>query len=144
ALLLNPNLAQAWYGSGYVQIFAGKPEVALERLERAMRLSPIDPFMFLTQTGTGLAHLTAGRYEEASRWAAQALRQRPDYHPALRAFAASNALGGRVCEEERAMGHLRQLNPLLRLSSLDDLVPFRRPEDLARYKEGLRKAGLPE
>jgi hypothetical protein len=39
---------------------------------------------------------------------------------------------------------LRRMNPTLSISSIEDFLPFRRPEDLARYEEGLRKAGLPE
>ena len=42
------------------------------------------------------------------------------------------------------MARLRQLDPALRISNLKDLIPLRRPEDLARLAEGLRKAGLPE
>ena len=37
-----------------------------------------------------------------------------------------------------------ELDPALRVSNLPDVIPLRRPEDLARYIEGLRKAGLPE
>jgi hypothetical protein len=36
------------------------------------------------------------------------------------------------------------LDPGFRISSIKDFLPFRRPEDLARYEDGLRKAGLPE
>jgi hypothetical protein len=36
------------------------------------------------------------------------------------------------------------LDPGFRVSSVKDYLPFRRPEDLARYEDGLRKAGLPE
>jgi adenylate cyclase len=40
---------------------------------------------------------------------------------------------------------LRQLNPAQRVSSLKDLLgPYRRANDLSRYQEGLRQAGLPE
>jgi hypothetical protein len=42
------------------------------------------------------------------------------------------------------MARLRQLDSTFRVSHLKDLIPFRRPEDLARFEEGLRKAGLPE
>jgi adenylate cyclase len=42
------------------------------------------------------------------------------------------------------MYHLRQLDPTLRISSLEDWLPIRRPEDLATMAEGLRMAGLPE
>ncbi len=42
------------------------------------------------------------------------------------------------------MTRIRQIDPTLRLSNLKDLTPLRRPEDMARFAEGLRKAGLPE
>jgi hypothetical protein len=42
------------------------------------------------------------------------------------------------------MARLRQIDPALNLSNFKDLLPFRRPEDFARFAEGLRLAGLPE
>jgi hypothetical protein len=43
------------------------------------------------------------------------------------------------------MARLREIDPGLRLSNLAGLAPpFRQPEDLARWTEGLRKAGLPK
>ena len=47
-------------------------------------------------------------------------------------------------ERQRAMKHLRELDPTLRVSNLTDWIPIRRPEDLATLGDGLRKAGLPE
>ena len=45
----------------------------------------------------------------------------------------------------QAVARLRQLNPSLRVSNLKDVVgPYRHAEDLSRYAEGLRRAGLPE
>ena len=38
ALVLNPNLARAWNLSGWVRIYLGQSEVAIEHLARAMRL----------------------------------------------------------------------------------------------------------
>jgi hypothetical protein len=74
-----------------------------------------------------------------------ALRELPDLHVALRIVAASNALGGRMEEAKDACMRLQQLSPALSVANLrDSLGPYRRPEDLARYEEGLRKAGLPE
>ena len=43
-----------------------------------------------------------------------------------------------------AMARMRQIDPELCVSNIAAVVPFRRPEDFARYVEGLRKAGLPE
>jgi adenylate cyclase len=140
ALALNPNLAAAWYYSGWVRIWLGEPDTAIEHLARAMRLSPLDALMTRMQAATAHAHFFAGRYEEASSWAGMALRDRPDY-----LAAASNALAGRPEQARKALARLQQLHPALRVSNLWDwLTPYRRPEDLARYEEGLRKAGLPE
>jgi hypothetical protein len=55
-----------------------------------------------------------------------------------------NAFAGRIEETHRAMVRMRQLDPALRISNLSDRLPPMRPEDLERYAEGLRKAGLPE
>jgi hypothetical protein len=71
-------------------------------------------------------------------------REKPELHVALRASAASNALAGRMPEAHEAMARLRQIDPALRVSDLRVLTPFRRPEHVAWYEEGLRKAGLPE
>ena len=42
------------------------------------------------------------------------------------------------------MQQLRQLDPELRLSNLGEWLPIHRPQDLAIFADGLRKAGLPE
>jgi adenylate cyclase len=144
ALLLNTNLAAAWTFSGWVRIYLGEHEVALEHFAHSMRLSPLDPFVSAAQNGIALVHLCAGRYDEASSWAEKALREDPNYHPALRVFAASNALAGRLEDAQKAVARLREIDPTFRVSDLRDLTGLRRPVDFARYAEGLRKAGLPE
>jgi tetratricopeptide (TPR) repeat protein len=144
ALALDPNLAAAWHLSGWVRIYLGEPEMAIEHMARAMRLNPLDPLIFGIQNGTAAAHFLAGRYDEASSWAEKALRQHANYSPAMRMAAASHALGGRRREAQKSMARMRQIDPELRVRDLTDLVPFRGPEDVARYAEGLRIAGLPE
>jgi adenylate cyclase len=145
ALALNPNLAAACFYSGWARLFLGDPDLAIEHLARAMRLSPLDPQFGRMQTATAHAHFFAGRYDMASSWAGTVLRDRPDDIPALRIAAASNAIAGRTEQVQKALTRLRQLDPALRVSNVRDrLGPYRRPEDLARLEEGLRKAGLPE
>jgi TolB-like protein/tetratricopeptide (TPR) repeat protein len=144
ALLLNSNLAAAWTFSGWVRIFLGEHGVALEHFAHSMRLSPLDPLVYVAKTGIALAHLFGGSYDEALSWAEKALLENSNYPPALRVFAASNALAGRLEDARKAMSRLREIDPTLRVSDLGDLIPLRRPVDVGRYAEGLRKAGLPE
>ena len=66
ALQLNPNLAAAWSYSGWIKVYLGEEDVAIEHIGRAMRLSPHDPHMCGMQTATACAHFIAGRYAEGS------------------------------------------------------------------------------
>ncbi len=144
ALVLNPNLALAWYCSGWLRVWLGKQDAAIEYLARTMRLNPLHPFIPVIQTVIAHAYFFAGRYGEASSCARMTLQDLPDSHPALRMSAASNALRGCAEEARKACARLRQIDPALRVSNLKDVLGPYRPEDLARYEEGLRKAGLPE
>jgi tetratricopeptide (TPR) repeat protein len=145
ALVLNSNSAEAWLYGGWVKTFLGEPEPAIERFARAMRLSPLDPRVTAMRAGTAFAHFLLGRYDEAASWAAMALQDNPDYQPGLRQAAASNAMAGRLEQAHKAVARLRQLNPALRVSNLKDVLsPYRHAEDLSRYTEALRRAGLPE
>ena len=144
ALVLNPNLALAWLFSGWAKVWLGEPEIAIEHVARAMRLSPHDPHVFNMQAVTACAHFFAGRISEAASWAEMAGRERPNHLIAACISAASNALTGHLGEAERAMARVRQLDPAMRISNLRERCPIRRPEDFAGLTNGMRKAGLPE
>jgi tetratricopeptide (TPR) repeat protein len=144
ALALNPNLAWLWHFSALAKAFLGEPEAAIEHAVRAIRLSPQDPQMFGMQTAAAFAHFVAGRHGEALSWAETALREQANFFTATCVAAASAALADQPVAAARAMERLRRLNPALRLSNLPDLLPFRRPDDFARWAAGLRRAGLPE
>jgi tetratricopeptide (TPR) repeat protein len=136
--------SRPWFLGGFVQIMRGEPDNAIERLAYAMRSSPLDSEMYRMQCGTALAHLFAGRFDEAAPWAEKALRDLPSFLIALCIVAASHAFAGRMEKAKRAMQKLRRLDPALRLSNLRDWLLFHRPEYLTTLSDGLRRAGLPE
>jgi TolB-like protein/class 3 adenylate cyclase len=144
ALALGPNLAGALISSGWTKAFLGEPDLAIKHINDAMRLSPLDPMSFRTKAAIAFAHFVAGRYDESSLWAEKALHDKANYLPAIRELAASKALAGRDSEAQAAMARLRELAPAIRLSAVKEWQPFRRPADLARLEDGLRKAGLPD
>ena len=63
ALLLNPNLAQAWLANGWIRVRRGEPELGLEHLAHARRLNPVDPVSFVNFGATAAGHFFAGRYD---------------------------------------------------------------------------------
>jgi TolB-like protein len=144
AVMLNPNLAAAWFLGGFLRVWHGEPDGAIERFGRAMRLSPRDPETYRMQAGMAAAHLFARRFDEASACAEEASRDLPDFLLVAAVAAASHTLAGRIEEGRKAMDHLRQLDPSLRISNLRGWLPIHRAEDLAMFSDGLRKAGLPE
>jgi TolB-like protein/class 3 adenylate cyclase len=143
ALTLNPNLAAAWNFSGWIRIFLGEHKAAIDRFERALRLSPRDPTAFHMRHGVAYAQFLSGEYEKASSAARVALRDQA-WLGGLRVLAASKALAGQLEEAREAINRLLQLDPALRISNLKDRISPLRPEDFAKYADALRMAGLPE
>jgi tetratricopeptide (TPR) repeat protein len=143
SLAVCPNLALAWYASGWIRIYLGEPDLGIDHLLRAMRLSPLDPEISRVHAGIATAHLVQGRYREALECAQHALRGQPGYLTAVRLAAASSAMIGEPQAARQWIATLRQIDPALRVSTLGERLPFRKPEHLARYEGGLRKAGLP-
>jgi len=143
ALELNPNFAGAWGLCGWISVYRGEPDLAIEHVQHAMQLSPVDALRFAWQSAGAYAHFSSGRYGDALSWVEKALRERPGYLPAARMIVASAALAGVPERPETSAAHLRELEPTLRISNLRNQIPYRRPEDLARFADGLREAGLP-
>ncbi len=144
AVSLNPNLASAWFFSGWVKVWLGESATALDRLARAMRLSPQDPNMYNMHAATAGAHFIAGNYVQAMSSAAAAVEDQPNYVLANSLLAASAGHCGDASTARNALGRLLHLVPQLHVKRITDLFPARRDEDVARLAEGLRKAGLPD
>ena len=92
---------------------------------------------------TACAHFLAGRFDDALAWAQEVAWERPGFLIATMVVAAAAALADRPVDAGRAMTQLRETAPVIRLGNLRDYWPIRRPEDFARWHEGLRRAGLP-
>jgi TolB-like protein len=144
ALVLDQNLAVAWQRSGWVRGYAGDSDGAIDSLNKAMQLNPLDPRVFLTQTAMAFAHFIGGRDAEAVHWAETALRAKPNWLPALRVAMAANAITGRLEEARRAVRSYAAVDPAVRIAKICDHYPLRRDADRRRLVFALRKAGLPE
>jgi tetratricopeptide (TPR) repeat protein len=144
SLLLNPNLAISWVRSAWVRIFLGEFDLAIEHASRAMRLSPLDPFLVGMESAIAFAHFCSDRYELAMEWAEKAVKEQPTFAPALRPLAASYASLGRVRDATEVLARLREINAIVSISEMQHHLPFREPKYFEKYAQALRKAGFSE
>lgn len=144
ARAFNPSLAPVWHASGWLKVWIGEPDTAIEHLQWFIRLSPLDYLLHSVRSAIAFAHVFAGRYTEATLSADQALAERPNSHQALRAAALSYACAGQTEHAHRMVARLLQVDPAFRISKLKQLTPLQRAQDIDRYEQGMRKAGLPE
>ena len=145
ALMLNPNFAHAWMASGLVSCFRCQPGPAIEALQRAMRMSPLDPLGYIFTGGLALAHLIARQYEEGLEWVERSLRELPRYSTALRVKVVLCSHLDRIEEARDGVRRLLELQPGSTVAWFKAYAgTFFPPELVAEYAEGLRKAGLPE
>jgi len=107
ALALNPSSARAWYWSGYLRCYAGRPGLAIEHFNSSLRLSPRDPTRGRSLTGIGIAQFFDQRYEEAAATLLGSLQELPTYAPTYRFLASCYAHMGRLEEAREIVERLR-------------------------------------
>jgi len=143
ALALDPNHAWAWTRRGFLHVYRGNPAAGRPCFERAVRLSPLDPFSFNCFIGLGLATFAEGRPDEAVGWTRKALHQKPAATWMFRDLAAFLAQSGQIEAAREALAQFTASRPGIALSTVADALRYFEPDLLRRYLEGLRLAGLP-
>jgi TolB-like protein/class 3 adenylate cyclase len=144
AVQIDPNLGLARMWMGWINVYLGEHEAAIEQLEIAQRLNPLDPRRYGAWTAMAYAHFFAGRHEEASRLAEIATRQQPNYLAGLRIMMACYAVTGRLDEARASCAAVMKIVPSQRLSGDKAWAPFQRPQDMQKLREAYRAAGMPE
>jgi adenylate cyclase len=135
ALALNPSFARGWFRSGVLRAWAGQPDLAIEHVETAVRLSPRES-MGQTLAQIGQAHFFKRRFEEAAAQLLLAIQDNPGSPLPYRTLAACYAHMGRLDEARAIVAKLHTITPVVMLG----YVPFRDPEHRELYLSGLRLA----
>ena len=138
ALHHNPSYARGWCWNGWVRLFVGQPEVAIEHFRTAVRLNPRhQPYL----TGIGVAHFFSRRYCDAAEALTHSLIELPGWPTTYRFLAASYA---HQEEREKARAVFDRLRAItlapVPLADCPEGSPFRNREHSTLYAEGLRLA----
>ena len=143
ALDLNPNFAMAVGFLGFTYALDGQTEEALDYFGRATRMNPKEAYTNIFFSPFGAAYYLAGNYDEAIRWARQAVQLRPGHMGGHRILCASLAQAGRLDEAREVMATIRKLHPDISVAWVRKWVPYT-DRVIDKFLEGMRKAGLPE
>src|SRR5215468_5495472 len=135
ALALNPSFAYGWYWSGWLRLFAGQADVAIQHFETSMRLNPRGQRGFHL-SGIGLAHVINHRFDDALAALRVSLEEVPAFIPTYRTLATCYALMGRRDEAQSILARLTALTPIVQPT----VNPFRKPEHRELLASGLRLA----
>jgi tetratricopeptide (TPR) repeat protein len=142
ALRLNPNFSLAQGRYGLVLSYCGRWEEADLAANRALRLSPRDPFSAIYFGIAAYAQFLGRNYDKAMQLAREALRQRADFVGGHRVLVAAAGMAGDLDTARSALQELRRAQPNISLVWLRDQMPIKRDADREHYLEGFRRAGL--
>jgi Predicted integral membrane protein len=143
AIDTSPNFAYAHGLLGSQHALGGRPDQAVECIDRGVRLSPRDMFGDEYQLYYAFAHFQAGRYADAASAAQLAIQQRPG-HPVLYIMAAASyGLGGDTDKAKKSIAQLINLVPNFSAADLEENFLYYLREDRSRLARGLRTGGLP-
>jgi len=143
AVAIDPNAAWAWSRLGWLDAYADRPEAAIEKFERALRLSPLDGMNFNNYIGIGSANEIAGDYDRAAEFYRRGLEERPHARWIYRHLASSLSGAGRMDEASEAYREMLRSYPDLTASEFRKVMAFSGPA-LDRIVANLKKLGLPD
>lgn len=144
ALALNPNLAIAWCFSGLALSYLGQHSEALRRITIALRLTPSDPHGFFYDGALIMPHLLSGNYAGAVEAGRRAIEINPLFSSAYKGYLSALGMMGGNQETAEILRRLMVLEPAFSVQQAMLRSPLAHPEDVARYADGLRRAGLRE
>jgi tetratricopeptide (TPR) repeat protein len=143
ALAVSPSCALTYILGSVIYGWTGQAEPAIEWSERALRLSPFDPWAFAAYHAVMLGHFLHGRYQESVAAAYKAVQSNPAHSISYMLLAAALAKLQRHDEARAAAARVLELQPAFRYGQQFAGVDCA-PALAASLGDALRTLGLPE
>jgi len=143
---LNPNDAELLAEMANLLIYIGQPKQAIDQLKEAIRLNPFHENWYLEYLGW--AYEEAGMPMEAVGILEQVIDRNPNKEqlwvlPTL-AAAYAHPTVGRMDDARKIVKTILSLEPKFSISEVVSRAPYKTKEQIDRYVNALRRAGLPE
>jgi len=138
---LDPNSGNANFQLAVVLRYAGKSKEAIPVIQKALRLEPIPPDIYVQNLA--LVYFQTGDCKEAIAACEKGLKRQPDNLNSHIITAAVYGSCGREKEARKEATEVLRINPKFTVESYTRILPYMNPSDRDRTAQGLRKAGLP-
>lgn len=144
AIDANPSESLAWLFMGMLYGFTGKDHLALEAVEKAIALSPLDPTKYFYQSLAASVNLSAGNYPRAIELAQSSLRSNTTHVSTHRALIIAQAMSGQIENAKAQATKLLLLDPGFTISKFLARKSGAQFDGKAKtFAEALRMAGVP-
>jgi adenylate cyclase len=149
SLALNPSFVNAYSALSVASSFLGRPAEATDYADRAIRLSPHDPMLYVFHLLKGFAFLQLNQNEKAISWLRRAVAGAPQWPLPQALLIVALALTGGEPEAAETLKHYLALHATRArtIAQWKAQMPSQNPVFLGfaeRLAQGLRKAGMPE
>jgi tetratricopeptide (TPR) repeat protein len=146
AIVLDANDPVGYLAMAGALIFAGRPAEGVEAIKKAMRLNPHYPPTYLRVLG--FAQFGMEQFEEAAASFGEAIERDPNEDWQYLQIAGTYGQLGREAEAKSALKTFNELRAKAGKSdpfTLQMLISwkFKEQKDSERWREGLRRAGMP-
>lgn len=145
AITLDPNDADSYAQLGLALVWAGRASDALEPLNKAIRLNPNYPDLYLAYLG--IAHFVLQDHSKAMGLLEQSIERNPGNELTLVHLIAAYGHLGRQKEAKTVIGRIDQSRaerglPQYVVKTARRLLPYRHGQDALHLLVGLHKAGV--
>jgi TolB-like protein/Flp pilus assembly protein TadD len=129
--------------SALIMSFLGRTESAIERAQRAIRLSPLDSLNYLAYNSLAISYFTSGQYEASRDAARLSVQLNPRFSVCHLFLAAALVRLGQDEEAQRVAHCVLALDPAFTIRRFSALAGFE-PTVFEPMAAAWRKVGLPE
>ncbi len=140
AVELGPNYSHAYLLLGHALHYAGRSADSLEPYEKAMRLDPCYPELYLHFLAQ--SYYSLGRYQDAIEALQERLSRNPDTDISYVLLAACYGRLGMADEAGSSWAKALTINPNYSLEDRRRVLPYKNPADFEDFAEGLYTARL--